>query len=235
MPLFVMVLVGVIVLGTGIFYSQQLTNAAREAARYAAVHSATAQCPTVSNRDPDLSLLPLPNSYYRCDAPEAGWPEMTAHARGLIFGLPAQEVQLTACWSGFWSGYPGNWGTYDQLAVDPSSGAPNRFRECTVRVYGWTPSQDPTVDASTIHAIYPRNGKDSSTGEDIRVDCSKAFPATTTNDDMASSYSASNNDTGNQVSVLMCYPWNPPLAGFLLIPRTVTLQATMTEGLEYQQ
>lgn len=234
-PLFVMVLVGVIVLGIGIFYTQQVTNAAREAARYAAVHSATAQCPTVSNLDPDLTLLPLPNSYYRCDAPESGWPEMTAHARQLIFGLRAEDVQLTACWSGYWSGYPGNWGTFDQVAIDPASGAPNHFRDCTVRVYGWTPAQDPDVDASSLHVIYPQTGLDATSEEPIRIDCAKDFPATTVSDDMASSYSASNNDTANRVSVLMCYPWHPPLAGFLLIPRTVTLQASVAEGLEYQQ
>jgi Flp pilus assembly protein TadG len=52
LPLFIMLLVGVIVLGVGVFYQQQLTNAAREAARYASIHSATAQCPTVSKLPP---------------------------------------------------------------------------------------------------------------------------------------------------------------------------------------
>ena len=48
LPLFLMVVLGVIVLGIGLFYQQQITNAAREAARYAAIHSATADCPTSS-------------------------------------------------------------------------------------------------------------------------------------------------------------------------------------------
>ena len=34
-PLFFMVLIGMIVLGIGVFYQQELTNVAREAARYA--------------------------------------------------------------------------------------------------------------------------------------------------------------------------------------------------------
>ncbi len=61
-PLFMVVLVGIIVLGIGVFYQQELTNVAREAARYAAIHSATAQCPTVSNLEPDpaaADLLPV--------------------------------------------------------------------------------------------------------------------------------------------------------------------------------
>ena len=48
--LFLMVLVGVIVLGIIVFYNQQLANAAREAARFAAVHSASAQCPVGGRR-----------------------------------------------------------------------------------------------------------------------------------------------------------------------------------------
>lgn len=233
MPLFVMLLVGIVVLGLGVFYDQQVVNAAREAARYASVHSATSQCPTVSNRDPDAALLPLPNNYYRCDAPENRWPEMTAHARSRVFGLERGEVRLTACWSGYWTGSPGSWGTYDQVAM--SGGSLNHFRDCTVRVYGWTAAENHEVDPSSMHVINPRTGRDATTGEVIRVDCTKNFPLTTVDDDMASNYSASNNDTANEVTVLICYPWRPPLAGFLLIPRTVTLQAVVSEGMEYQQ
>ena len=51
-PLLFLVIGGIITLGIGVFYQQQLTNAAREAARYAAIHSETSQCPTRSNREP---------------------------------------------------------------------------------------------------------------------------------------------------------------------------------------
>ena len=47
-PMLILMLMGIVTLGTGVFYQQQLTNAAREAARYAAIHSATSQCPTTS-------------------------------------------------------------------------------------------------------------------------------------------------------------------------------------------
>lgn len=235
-PLFLMVFVGIIVLGAGIFYHQQLTNAAREGSRFAALHSATAQCPTVSNRDPDPAQLPLPNSYYRCDTPQNRWPQMVAHARSKVFGVPGTSVRVTACWSGYWTKDTlGNWASYDQVARDPSSGAPNEFRQCTVRAYGWAPGQDPGSTPSTARAIDPRTGLEAGTGLEIRIDCSKDFPLTTIADDMASNFAASNADNANQVSVLACYAWRPPMAGFLLVPETVTLRATVTEAMEYQQ
>lgn len=235
-PLFIMVFFGIVILGIGIFYQQQLTNAAREGARYAALHSATSQCPTVSNRDPDPALLPLPNNYYRCDPPDLRWPEMSAAARNKVFGMNAGGMQVTACWSGYWTkDTGGNWAAYDQVATDPGTGMPNDFRDCSVRVYGWTPTQDPSVDASLVHVINPRTGDDTSSGLHIRIDCAKQFPLTTLSDDMASDFSASNSTNANRVSVVVCYPWSPPLAGFLLIPHTVTLNAIVVEGMEYQQ
>ena len=47
-PIFFLMILSIIVLGLWVFYNLQLENAAREAARYAAVHSTSAQCPTVS-------------------------------------------------------------------------------------------------------------------------------------------------------------------------------------------
>src|SRR5206468_354422 len=70
-PLFLLILMSVIVFGLYVFYNQQLQNAAREAARYAAIHSSTAQCPVVSQINPIGSNRV--NSYNRCDAPENGW------------------------------------------------------------------------------------------------------------------------------------------------------------------
>ena len=43
-----MLIFGIISTGLWVFYQQQLTNVAREAARYAAIHSSTAICPTAS-------------------------------------------------------------------------------------------------------------------------------------------------------------------------------------------
>jgi hypothetical protein len=235
-PLFLLVLFGIIVLGLGIFYQQQLSNAAREGARFASLHSATSQCPTVSNLDPSLGLLPAPNNYYRCDPPDQKWPGMTAAARNKVFGLDSSNVQVTACWSGYWTkDTSGTWRAWDQVAVDPATGGPNEFRECSVRVFGWTPTEDRRSVASAMHVINPRTGRDTTSGDAIAVDCTKPFPVTTTADDMASNYSASNAASSNRVSVFVCYPWRPPLAGFLLIPETVTLQANLVEAMEYQQ
>ena len=53
---------------------------------------------------------------------------------------------------------------------------------------------------------------------------------------MASSYAKSNATNANQVTVITCTTWNPPLSGFLLIPQSVDArEASSTEGLEYQQ
>ena len=233
-PLFLMVLFGIIVLGLAVFFGQQVTNAARDGARYAALHTATARCPTVSTRPPDVALLPLPNSYHECDAPAARWPRMTAAARERLFGLRASNLRLTACWSGYWTrDTSGAWAAHDEIAIN-LDGTRNEFRECTVPVYGWSPGQDPGSVASSLHTINPRSGLDTG-GQTIRVDCSRDFPLTSAANDMASSYSKSNGRNANQVTVLSCYAWNPPLAGFLLIPRTLNLTGVITESLEYQQ
>lgn len=235
LPLFLMVIFGIVVLGIGIFYQQELANAGREAARYAVVHSATAQCPTVSNRDPDPALLPAPNSYFRCDAPANRWPFMTAEMRSRIFGLRTTSVRMTACWSGYWTrDTAGAWAAYDQVAVDPVTNAPNEFRDCTVPVWGWTSDQNRDAAPSAQYVINPRTGRDGS-GNEITIDCSRDFPLTTVGDDMASSYAKSNATNANQVTVITCTTWNPPLSGFLLIPQSVTLASVVTEGLEYQQ
>ena len=198
LPLFVMVFMGTIVLGIGIFYQQQLTNAAREGARYAAIHTATAQCPTVSHEDPSAP----PQTYYRCDPPEVGWPEMTAAARSYVFGMTPSGVRIAACWAGYTD--PG----IDAPPQNLTTGAPNPFSHCTIG------GIDPNANADSI-ACPP--------------------PATTLADDTASSMSASNSLMANEVTVYACYVWQPPLAGFLLIPDTVTLRSVVTEKLEYQQ
>src|SRR6266850_1913352 len=78
-PILMLFLFGIIVWGLGVFYQQQLQNAAREGARYAAIHSSEAQCPTTSNYDP-FEFGPRPFSYYACDPVATGWPLMTAFA-----------------------------------------------------------------------------------------------------------------------------------------------------------
>jgi hypothetical protein len=210
-PLFFMVLFGIIVLGIGVFYQQQLTNAARAAARYAVVNTASSeQCPVVSNRTPGSAVTSSVEVYFACDTPAARWPRMTAYAREQTFGLTRSAVHVSACWSGYWTQTTsGGWGDWDQLPRDP---APpynaNPFRECT------------------IGGIDPRTSPESLT-------C--PGPMTTVADDMASSWSASSSGNANRVTVYACYVWNPPLAGFLLIPQQINLRSVITEGLQYQQ
>ena len=70
------------------FFLQQISNAAREAAGYAAIHSETSQCPTVSIRAARQHVPPeVPD--FDCDPPSLRPPQMTGHARELIFGLNA--------------------------------------------------------------------------------------------------------------------------------------------------
>ncbi|HET7667487.1 MAG TPA: TadE family protein [Mycobacterium sp.] len=217
-PLFVMTLFGIVVLGLGVFYSQQVTNAAREAARFAAIHSATAVCPTVSRLDPKGSD-PLtgrqgytgayqPLSYTRCDSPDANWPMMTPHARSYVFGLDASQVRIAACWSGYvtstqYDAPPP--GTYDApLGQIDSTWAP-----CSIG------GSDPMTNPSAI----PCNGSLASSTVDRASDISEA-PGRT---------------VGNRVVVYACYDWRPPLAGFLLIPDTITLRGVVSEAIQRQQ
>ena len=124
-PLFLLVLVGIITLGIGVFYQQQLANVAREAARYAVIHSATASCPTVSWLDPDITMTP--KSYYRCDSPPT-WPLMTAAARETAHGMARGDVSIVACWSGYWT--KDNLG--DWAAQDAPPTTDEFFRGCTM-------------------------------------------------------------------------------------------------------
>lgn len=213
-PLFVMVFFGIIVLGIGVFYQQQISNAAREAARFASIHSATAPKPTVSWLNPDSQPL----TYNRYDQPEESWPYMTAAGRRLIFGLNKAEVNIAACWSGYRTMVGGNpVGAIDQ---PPPLGPPgydiigavdSGFAQCTID------GADPTTNPSDIG-------------------CTSNLASTTVLGDQASNLSEGQGRiVANTVTAYACYRWSPPLAGFLLIPQTVTLRAVITQPIERQQ
>lgn len=209
-PLFIMLLFGIISLGIGIFYQQQLTNAAREGARFASIHSATSTKPTVSWLDPASPPL----TYNRWDRPEDSWPDMTSAARSLVFGLPNGAVNVAACWSGYrikdGAGNPTGAidapppNTYDVIGTVDSGWA-----KCTIA------GADPTADPGSI----PCNGT----------------LATTTVDQASALSEAQGRTVANTVTAFACYNWNPPLAGFLLIPQQVTLRAVITEPIQRQQ
>lgn len=215
LPLFVLVLAGIIIIGLGIFYQAQLTNAAREAARFAAVHSASAQCPTVSKLDPNI---PPPLSYYECDRPEDGWPRMTAHARDLIFGVDPGSVHIAACWSGYVERDGAGGPDYDRYDASP----PGEYE------VGGTP-----VTADTVWAQCTIDGTDPTSDIDP-IRCDSTLPSTTV--DRASAISEDpGRIVGNRVTAYACYIWQPPLAGFVLIPSQVTLRAVITEPIQRQQ
>lgn len=214
MPMFVLVIFGVITLGIGVFYQQQVTNAAREAARYAALHSATAQCPTVSRIDPSSAFRP--ESYTRCDRPEDGWPNMTANARSRVFGLSPSDVRIAACWSGYVES-----GNAD---APPPKPAPDGYD------FGGTGILTPVDSAWTPCSI---DGENPSTNPD-GLGCAPNVNATTV--DTASNLSERPGIfVANQVTAYACLNWQPPMAGFLAIPDTITLRGVISEAIQRQQ
>jgi hypothetical protein len=83
------------------------------------------------------------------------------------------------------------------------------FAQCTID------GADPTTDPSDISC--------------------NASLATTTVDQASDLSEGPGRIVANTVSAYACYEWSPPLAGFLLIPETVTLRAVITEPIERQQ
>jgi hypothetical protein len=212
MPLFIMLLFGIITLGIGVFYQQQITNAAREAARFASIHSATAVCPVTGDYDPASP----PQTYPRvttpggCDRKAQGWPKMTAAARDAVFGMPRADLMVAACWSGYRKDTASGAidapppGDYTAIGIGPITSV---FVQCSID------GQDPTANPGAIG-------------------CANGLPTV----DQASSMSDSvSNPIANTVTVYACYVWRPPMAGFLLIPTEVTLRGVITEAMQRQQ
>jgi hypothetical protein len=206
-PIAMSVIFGIIVFGLWVFYQQQLTNVAREGARYAAIHSSTAICATSSWRDPQappVSYTPYP---LHCDGPNNPndsypWPNMTRHARSFAWGMNPNVIHINACWSGYRPFGSSSSTNADFPAVDPVTGVPNEFHQCTID------GLDPITNAGAL-------------------DCRARM--TTGADDPASDI------PDNQVTVYACFDWSPPLAGVLMIPSQVTLQAVITEVIHRQQ
>lgn len=211
-PLFFMVLFGIVILGIGVFYQQQVTNAAREAARYASIHSATAQCPTASTLDPRAGAAGayVQQEYIACDRPADAWPKMTAAGRSRLFGINASQVLLSACWSG-----------HRDVATTTYDAPPKG----TYQISG-TP-----VTFNTAYAQCRIDGSDPTTNASA-IGCRSGMATT----DQASNMSEKEGVVvANRVTAYACYVWRPPLAGFLLIPPTVTLRAAITEPIERQR
>lgn len=211
-PIFLMVLFSVISFGLYVFYNQQLQNAAREGARWAVTHSATAVCPVVSRLDPPSSLLPAGSTYNRCDAPATGWPNMTAAARSKVWGMSPSSVSLAACWSGF---------------VDAANNAdalpapPNVFTDCTINRVN--PKTDPASLGCPAPATIPSAISTTKADGDDKAS------------DIAAAPGPGATQYGTAVTVYTCFNWRPPMAGFVMIPGTITIRAVVTESLQRQQ
>lgn len=202
LPLFIMVLTGIIVIGVIVFYNQQLTNAAREAARFAAIHSASDPfCPVAGHLQP--SSPPL--GYQACDSVDQSWPRMTTFARSKVFGVNPANVFISACWSGWvWNGNADAPPPGDYAA--PFNTVDSTWSQCTID------GVDPTADASAI-------------------DCA---PGLVTVDTASNLSEAPGRPVANRVTAYACMGWSPPMAGFLLIPDTVTLRAVISEPIKRQ-
>jgi len=206
-PLLVLLLGGIVIFGIGVFYQQQVTNAVREAARYAATHSTTAQYSVDSNRDPrDASGLP-PDSYIYGggDIPPT-WARMTQAARDAVFGVDKSLIRISACWSGFWrinpDGTKVSASAFDALPPAGASPPDTAWFDCHMG------GIDPKTNSSSIPC---------------------PPPSTTVSDDEGAAI------PGNSVTVFGCYTWIPPLAGFLLLPDEITMRAVVTEVIHRQQ
>ncbi|HET7703238.1 MAG TPA: TadE family protein [Candidatus Limnocylindrales bacterium] len=221
-PIFLLVMMSIIVFGVYVFYNQQLENAAREAARYAATHSASAQCPTVSRVDPVESVRY--DSYTRgCDAPEDGWPKLTSAARGSVWGMPSNAVRVSACWSGLVDGsIPPN---ADALAAPGAT-----FAECTInRVNPRTnPESIPCPPPATIPPSSPYKADGDDKASSTAAFRPQGSPA-------PSQTPAPQQQYPTTVTVYACYVWTPPLSGFLFVPAQITMRAVVTEAMQRQQ
>ena len=221
-PLFLLVLFSIIIFGLYVFYNQQLENAAREAARYAATHSASAQCPTVSHVDPVASIQY--DSYTRnCDAPEDGWPKMTLAARSKIWGMPNSLVGVAACWSGLID-------TSTPPNVDAVPAPGHIFTDCTMNGINPRTSAD-SLPCPPPAMIWP-SAPHKADGDD-KASSTAAFRPTPS---LAPGQTPPpQQQYTSTVTVYACYVWTPPMSGFLFVPQQITLRAVVTEAMQRQQ
>jgi hypothetical protein len=218
LPLFIAVIAAILTFGIWIFYQQQITTVAREAARWAAVHSASANCPVGGWLAPAPGAVPAGAGAWDCDGASAGWPVMTAEARKFGFALDRTRVHVTACWSGYRDF--GNTDIYDAGPIYANDGVTsNPWVDCTMD--GGT---NPLTDTSNLSCP--------------ATTAPPSAPGLSDGDDGASNLAVSDRDlavAANRVVVYACYDWSPPLAGFLLIPQSVAIRAVFSEGLQHQR
>ena len=216
LPLFLLVLFSVISFGLYIFYNQQLANAAREAARYAAVHSSTAAMPDgVAGSIRRRRLRPSNDTYTRCDAPEGGWPkdDRGGPLEGLGHGTATRSRWRPA---GRATSTPAN--NYDALPEPPE--CRSRIARSTGSIRRTDPG-GPRMSGAARRSrprSHPIEGRRRRQGErSCSCDRHGSQPIRRT------------------VTVYACFNWKPPMAGFVLIPSTITIRAVVTEAMQRQQ
>jgi hypothetical protein len=133
---------------------------------------------------------------------------MTDFARSKVFGLNPANMIISACWSGWvWNGVPDAPppGNYALPLGTVNSVWPQP--QCTID------GVDPTVDPSLIDCV----------------------PGLATVDTASNLSEGPGRVVANRVTAYACMKWSPPMAGFLLIPDTVTLRAVISEPIKRQQ
>jgi hypothetical protein len=141
---------------------------------------------------------------------------MTAAARSIIGGMAPSQISVAACWSGLVDqSTPPN---ADVLPGDPNA----TFTDCTMA--GVDPRTNPGGLAcpapATIGSAWPP-GDGKADGDDKASD----IAATT----------SMNIHYPTTVTVYACFVWAPPMAGFVIIPNSITLRAVATEAMQRQQ
>lgn len=218
LPIFLTLMFATIIFGLWLFYQQSLTTVAREAARYAAVHSASSNCPVGGWLEPAAGAVPEGAGAWNCDAVGSGWPNLTDAARALVFGLDPSQVHVTACWSGYHDN--GNNAIFDAgpyWANDET--VSNPWFDCTM-----DDGTDPITDEGSLPCP--------------ATTVPPSAPGLLDGDDQASNLAVSDGElavAANRVVVYACFNWQPPLAGLLMIPEDVVIRSVYSEALQHQR
>jgi hypothetical protein len=221
LPIFLVVVFGILIFGVAIFFQQEVATVAREAARYAAIHSASSDCPVNGWLLPDPGSVPA-GAGTGCgtpDSPANGWPRMTAFGETYAFGMNPANLHITACWSSYHDQVTGGYDAGPHYAGDPSGATANTWAQCTMNG-GVNPLTD--VDALPCPA----------------TTSSPSAPGALDGDDQGSNLAVSDQQlavSANRVALYACYNWVPPLAGFLGIPNTFVFRAVISEAMHHQR
>jgi hypothetical protein len=136
---------------------------------------------------------------------------MTAAARKSVWGIAPSAVYVNACWSGY---------------VLPGVPVPSPVDYSAAS--GYPLADHPAIEGGADNQfVQCRIGGVDPVQDSNSLACGSGL--TTAADDPASDVPF------NQVTAYACMRWSPPMAGFLLIPSSVTIRAVVTEVIHRQQ